>query len=107
MKQIDNFQTFEVEVAQHKRVLVYFTASWCGPCSSFSPVMDKASVAFDNMVKTLKVDVDQVPEAAGAFSVRSVPTLILLEDGVPVEGQVGAQSFEQVSNWLMPHVLVY
>ncbi len=107
MKQIDNYPEFEVEVAQHKKVLVYFTASWCGPCSSFSPVMDKASGAFGNIVKTIKVDVDQVPEAAGTFGVRSVPTLILLENGVPVEGQVGAQSFEQVSNWLMPHVLAY
>lgn len=106
MKVVTNHHDFKQEVEQHQWLLVYFTASWCGPCSSFSPVMDKASAAFESILKSIKVDVEDVPEAAGALDIRSVPSLLLFKQGKPVEGIVGAKSFEQVSNWLMGHLLV-
>ena len=107
MKVVTHDQEYKQEIEQHQWLLVYFTASWCGPCSSFSPVMEKVSVAFESILKSIKVDVEDIPEVAGAMEIRSVPSLLLLKNGKPVEGTVGAQSFEQVSNWLMRHLLVF
>lgn len=107
MKVVTSHQDYKQEVEQHRWLLVYFTASWCGPCSSFSPVMDKVSGAFESILTSIKVDVEDVPEAAGEMEIRSVPSLLLFEHGKPVEGIVGAQSFEKVSDWLMSHLLVF
>ncbi len=107
MKEVTSHHDFEQEVDQGQWLLVYFTASWCGPCSTFSPVMNRASGAFDSILNSIKVDIENVPEAAGSLHIRSVPSLVLFKQGKPVEGIVGAQSFEQVSNWLMRHLLVF
>lgn len=107
MKQVTNFEEFELETNQKGWGVVYFTASWCRPCSTFSPTMDKVSNAFSSVLHSVKVDIEGVPEAAGALHIRSVPSVLLFKDGRPVEGVVGVQSYEQVSQWLMNHVLAY
>lgn len=106
MKVVSNSKDYRYEVKQHKWLLVYFTASWCKPCSSFSPVMEKVTEAFESILKSIKVDVEDIPEVAGEMQIRSVPSLLLLNNGKPVEGIVGNQSYEQVSKWLMGHLLV-
>lgn len=107
MKTVTDHTAFHQAVSQSTSQLVYFTGSWCGPCSSFSPIVNQVSDAFSSLVRTIKVDVDEVPEAAGEFEIRSVPTLLLFRHGKPVEGIVGVQSYEQVSNWLMRHLLAF
>lgn len=107
MKVVTNEQEYKQAIEQHQWLLVYFTASWCGPCSNFSPVMEKVSVAFESILTSIKIDVEDIPEVAGALKIRSVPSLVLLKHGKPVEGTVGAQSFEKVSSWLMRHLLVF
>lgn len=107
MREIKTYDEFRTIVNSQKQALVYFTASWCGPCESFSPVMNKVANAFETMLTTVKIDIDKVSEASVDFNVRSVPTLLMLENGAPIEGIVGAQSYEKVSRWLMDKLLVF
>jgi thioredoxin 1 len=79
------------------RTAKYFTATWCGPCKAFKPVMNEVagegySIQF--------VDVDQNQELASKYGVRSVPTTVIEENGVEVDRFVGALSKEAVKNKL-------
>ena len=103
MQRVSTYQDFSEIVSNERVALVYFTASWCGPCSSFHPVVEKLSTSFEKLLKLVKVDVEDVPQAAGAYEIRSIPTLMLLRNGQVLGATVGAQSYEKVSNWLMGH----
>jgi len=78
---------FEKETKEG-RVLVDFFATWCGPCSMLSPIVERLAQAHPE-VKVLKVDVDQLPEVASLFDVYSIPTLIYFENGKNVRTAVG------------------
>ena len=73
-------------------VLVDFHAAWCGPCKMQGPVLETLAPAYEGRVRFVKADVDQLREAAIQYGVRSVPTLVLLRDGQPVEPLVGYQT---------------
>lgn len=62
-----------IEAADNK--VLYFTASWCPPCRAIGPIYEKASKQFPT-VKFIKIDIDEMPEAAGAHAISSVPTFI-------------------------------
>ena len=67
----------------------YFTASWCPPCKMIGPIFEKMAPDFEN-VQFLKIDVDENPEAAQKYGVRSVPTFLFMNDGQPEGEVVGA-----------------
>lgn len=67
--------------------LLYFTASWCGPCRQLGPVMNEVT----NEVPVRKVDIDNEPTLAQQYGVRSVPTIVLVENGNEKERLVGVQ----------------
>ena len=71
----------------------YFSAAWCGPCKVFKPVMKE--IANEGHVIEF-IDIDKTPELAQKYSVRSVPTTIIEENGVEVDRFVGTTSKEQV-----------
>ena len=80
---IKNKKELEIKM----RTAKYFTATWCGPCKSFKPVMNEVagegySIQF--------VDVDQNQELASKYGVRSVPTTVIEENGIEVDRFVGA-----------------
>ena len=70
--------------------LVDFYADWCGPCKMVAPIIDELAEEV-NDANIVKVDVDESPEIAARFSVRSIPTFIVLKDGELVDQQAGAR----------------
>jgi len=89
---------FEQTVTDNPIVIVDFWAPWCGPCKGFAPVFEKAAEAHADVVFG-KVNTDQQQELAGAFNIRSIPTLMIFREKVVLFQQAGAlpgQALEQV-----------
>lgn len=99
--------TFEREVIDRSRetpVLVDFWATWCGPCRTLSPTLEKLARDAAGRFVLAKIDIDQNPDLAEAFGVQSVPTVALVKDGQVVDGFVGAQPEAQVRALLDRHL---
>ena len=93
-------QNFREEVVNSdKPVLLDFWASWCGPCSMLSPVIDE--IAEDRSdLKVGKVNVDEEPELASAFQVMSIPTIVVLKGGNVTGKSVGVRPREDIEAML-------
>ncbi|MFQ8603025.1 MAG: thioredoxin [Anaerovoracaceae bacterium] len=77
-------ENFENEVINSDRpVLIDFWAAWCGPCRMIAPVIKEIAEESDGKFKVAKVNVDEEPELASAFSIMSIPTMIVFKDGKP------------------------
>lgn len=72
-------------------VLVDFWAPWCGPCKMQTPILEKVVAAIGGKATIAKVNVDEAPELAAKYGIRSIPTLILLKNGEPKQQFVGLQ----------------
>lgn len=81
---------FDELISQHPAVLVDFYADWCGPCQQMEPMMDELVVDVDFPI--VKVDVDQFPEIASQYDVRSIPTFLAFKEGEVAERLIGVQS---------------
>ena len=89
---------FDSTVNDNPMVIVDFWAPWCGPCRGFAPVYEKASDAHPDVVFA-KVNTDEQQELAGAFGIRSIPTLLVFRDKVILFQQAGVlpgNALEQV-----------
>jgi thioredoxin len=91
-------ENFEQTVNDNPIVIIDFWAPWCGPCRGFAPVFEKASESHPDVVFA-KVNSDEQQELAGAFNIRSIPTLMVFREKVVLFQQAGAlpgQALEQV-----------
>ena len=73
-----------------KPVLVDFWAQWCGPCLAIGPSIEELAKEYEGRAVVGKVDVDNNPQVASHFGIRSIPTLIVFKNGQPVDKQIGA-----------------
>ena len=93
-----NRANFEKVVTESPMVIVDFWATWCGPCRGFAPIYEQAAGQHPDVVFG-KIDTDQEQELAGAFGIRSIPTLMVFREKVVVFQQAGAlpaSALEQV-----------
>lgn len=81
---------FDAQLKTHPRLLVDFWAEWCGPCRMIAPVLEELAGEYKDRLTIGKVNVDESRQVAARFGIRSIPTLLLLRDGVRVDQIVGA-----------------
>ncbi|MFY2765295.1 thioredoxin [Arenimonas sp. MALMAid1274] len=84
-------------------VLVDFWATWCGPCKTLGPVLEKLAGEYNGGFLLAKVDVDKEQQLAGYFQIKSVPTVMLVKDGQIVDGFPGALPEGQLREFLQHH----
>lgn len=101
---LHNFETEVMEASKTTPVLVDFWADWCGPCKSLGPILEKLETAYEGRFKLVKVNADTEQQLSSAFGVRSLPTCILLIDGKPVDGFMGALPEGKVREFLDKHL---
>jgi putative thioredoxin len=101
---IENFEQEVIAASLSQPVLVDFWAPWCGPCKAIGPILEKLETAYGGAFKLVKINSDEEQQLAGAFGIRSIPTVILLKNGQPVDGFMGALPEGQVREFLDKHV---
>jgi putative thioredoxin len=101
---LENFETEVIAASMTLPVLVDFWAPWCGPCKVIGPLLEKLETEYGGRFKLVKIDSDQEQQLAGAFGIRSIPTCVLLMNGQPVDGFMGALPEGKIKEFLDKHV---
>ncbi len=99
-------ETFKKDVVEQSMscpVVVDFWAEWCGPCQQLMPLLEKLATEFDGRFILVKINVDELPEIAGAFGVQSIPFVIAMIDGQPVSQLPGVQPEPQTKQLFRWH----
>jgi putative thioredoxin len=96
----ETFQTDVVERSLEVPVVVDLWADWCGPCKQLSPVLERLAEAGGGAWVLAKVDVDANPRISQLFGVQSIPTVVAVAGGQPIDAFSGAQPEPQVRQWI-------
>ena len=97
---VDN-KNFKSEVMDSDvPTVVDFWAEWCGPCKMIGPSLEELSDEMAGKVKITKLNIDENPDLAAQYGVRSIPTLLIFKGGEPVGMQVGAKPKSALSDWI-------
>jgi putative thioredoxin len=95
--------TFEADVVNKSLeclVLVDFWAPWCEPCRQLGPILEKLAHEFAGKVQLVKINVDESPDLAGAFGVQSIPLVVAMQNGQPVDQFMGVVPEDELREWL-------
>lgn len=90
-------------IGSHEKVLVDFSATWCGPCKMLAPILEDLKNKAGDEVKIVKIDVDRNPDLASRYQVQGVPTLILYHNGNQVWRQSGVLSAHDLLQIIRTH----
>jgi len=101
---VDNFDAEVVDASMQVPVLVDFWAPWCGPCKVIGPLLEKIELDYAGRFKLVKIDSEQEQELSQAFGIRSIPTCVLMYQGKPVDGFMGALPEGQIKEFLDKHL---
>ncbi|GIX32023.1 MAG: co-chaperone YbbN [Porticoccaceae bacterium] len=100
----ENARRYLLEESSARPVLIDFWASWCAPCKALKPLLETLAEEYAGAFLLAEVDVDALPELAAQFGVRSVPTVVLMRDGRPVDAFQGAVPESALRAFLEPHL---
>ncbi|HET6906770.1 MAG TPA: thioredoxin [Rhodanobacteraceae bacterium] len=98
-----NFESEVLQASLATPVLVDFWATWCGPCKTLGPILEKLAGEYGGAFRLAKIDCDKEQQLAGMFGVRSIPTVVLIRDGQILDGFAGALPESQVREFLSRH----
>ena len=96
--------TFEEEVLNSSTpVLVDYWAEWCGPCKAIGPVLEDVAPGYSGKVKIVKMNIDENPNTPPKYGIRSIPTLMLFNNGTVESTKVGSLNKSQLTEFLDEH----
>lgn len=101
---LDNAQQMIIDESFQRPVLVDFWADWCGPCKTLMPILEKLAEQYQGQFLLAKINADEQQTLAAQFGVRSLPTVMLIKDGQPLDGFTGAQPEPQIRELLDKHL---
>jgi thioredoxin 2 len=85
-------------------VLADFWAPWCGPCRAVAPALEQLAAERAGKIKVVKINVDENPGLSTQFQIRSIPALMMLKQGQPVDTQLGALPKSALDAWVQKHL---
>ncbi|GEA10222.1 thioredoxin [Alteromonas sp. KUL49] len=97
---VENFQQIVLEASQEKLVLIDFWAEWCEPCKDLLPILEKLAAEYSEHMILAKVDCEAQQQVAAQFGIRNLPTVMVVQQGQPVDGFAGVQPEEQIREML-------
>ncbi|MBP7460026.1 MAG: thioredoxin [Candidatus Delongbacteria bacterium] len=99
-----NGDNFSPALEKYPLILLDFWAEWCHPCRMLGPVLEELALEYQGRVVIAKVNIDQDPDLAQSYQVESIPTIMILKQGNPVERWVGFRTKSEIKTLLVPYL---